>query len=56
MSDMECILCGRRINGRSVQACAGCGAYLCADCAKSGHGLCTSCAPVNPEDSLDAGM
>ncbi len=56
MSDMECVLCGRRINGRSIRPCAGCGAYLCADCARAGHGFCESCAPGSANDSLDAGM
>lgn len=56
MSDMECILCGHRINGRSVRPCAGCGAFLCTDCARIGKGFCESCAPEDEEDSFDAGM
>ena len=56
MSDMECVLCGHRINGRSIRTCAGCGMYLCAECAKSGRGFCAACAPADAEDSLDAGM
>ncbi|HIQ82699.1 MAG TPA: hypothetical protein IAA52_06300 [Candidatus Pullichristensenella stercorigallinarum] len=44
MSMMECAMCHRVADARSLRGCPVCGAMLCDDCAEREQGLCPDCA------------
>ena len=41
---MECAMCHRAADARSLRGCPVCGAMLCDDCAEREQGLCADCA------------
>ena len=44
MARVQCALCGREAEERSMERCSECLSYLCADCAYENNGKCSECA------------
>ena len=47
MSMMECTMCHKLADARSLHGCTSCGAMLCDDCSERDLGLCADCAAAD---------